>query len=792
MRKEGLGKGKERNGKGIDVGEEKTDLNENDVKGESVNFKFHVGYSTFATLFSTHSFTISFATVNDTNTMDPSTSTTQMTGLERPSPLDTPELLDRILSFLDPYTLASSTRLVCHKWSVAGRRYLKPAEYSWPEFFDEIEEFEQILDMVPWMARLRWLAGEQRSPAIISSRKTEWAMLLTALEEAAGNPTLTNREYSPTMRQEYHRLRGLLPTSAFDWSTLSEHHLPAGPWARLREFEVYGDIRTDWVMLVLPLMPSLTRLKLRTIDGFPGDHIQIERIMRDCKQLESLHISRVDGRERLPGPWVPVVPSSTAKKGFGSSSVSLKSLVLERVVFKQAVFETLLEHAPSLKELRIFDTAIEGRYITFDVTGLANLLRRLSLPLESCHISTADRTHDRDLMPDLYRNSQGRTLWSNDFTVYGLRMNDQVHNHLTTLELVPKHGYVEYDNPYSALHNYLCSSPHLLHLKAPETCYPIAHMDLHGRLTKLVARPGMKRQGKAYPKKVPSPPGIWQCRNLKTLHIRIFSPDRRNEVAPEPFSEIARVAFGYIARVCPGLRDIALGNGPYHPNTAQGHQALQPPLDLRLQGGFCLLIRLKHLERIEIGRFTERAVLSPQNFEWMHESGRTEGKKAERRELLERTWKSLRLMSYIRKSVAAAADVYDKTGPGAHFDWTAVDRGLREELRYLGWPVEVQNFFDELDKLAVKNGGGSGGGGIECFPALRYSCICAPSGFDLPPEQDYKRFVVLPQNDETMKETSWKGKVQQLHQGVFGAKDSPGQEQPTSGGPANTNRRNRQ
>lgn len=71
-------------------------------------------------------------------------------------------------------------------------------------------------------------------------------------------------------------------------------------------------------MVVLPLMPSLTRLKIRTIDGFFDHHIQIERIMRDCKHLESLHISRIDGRERLPGPWVPMVPSSTVKKGSAS------------------------------------------------------------------------------------------------------------------------------------------------------------------------------------------------------------------------------------------------------------------------------------------------------------------------------------------------------------------------------------------------------------------------------------------------------------------------------------------
>lgn len=58
-------------------------------------------------------------------------------------------------------------------------------------------------------------------------------------------------------------------------------------------------------MLVLPLMPSLIKLKLRTIDGFPGGHIQIERIMRDCKQLDSLHISTVDGGSGFQDPGFP-------------------------------------------------------------------------------------------------------------------------------------------------------------------------------------------------------------------------------------------------------------------------------------------------------------------------------------------------------------------------------------------------------------------------------------------------------------------------------------------------------
>lgn len=111
---------------------------ENDVKNVRANNLFRFAWDSPAPLL-THSFTVRFATDNDAYTMDPPRSTTQLTGLERPSPLDTPELLDRILSFLDPYTLASSALLVCRQWSDAGRRYHKPSEYSWPEFFEEIE-----------------------------------------------------------------------------------------------------------------------------------------------------------------------------------------------------------------------------------------------------------------------------------------------------------------------------------------------------------------------------------------------------------------------------------------------------------------------------------------------------------------------------------------------------------------------------------------------------------------------------------------------------------------------------
>ncbi|GJJ76703.1 hypothetical protein EMPS_09062 [Entomortierella parvispora] len=72
----------------------------------------------------------------------------------------------------------------------------------------------------------------------------------------------------------------------------------------------------------------------------------------------------------------------------------------------------------------------------------------------------------------------------------------------------------------------------------------------------------------------------WTCRFLETLHLRIVG--RKLYFRLEDNS---RVLFGYLSRVCPLLRDLSI---------ERKRQSLS------LKGGFCLLSRLHHLEKIEM------------------------------------------------------------------------------------------------------------------------------------------------------------------------------------------------
>ncbi|KAG0274829.1 hypothetical protein BGZ97_010433, partial [Linnemannia gamsii] len=250
-------------------------------------------------------------------------------------------------------------------------------------------------------------------------------------------------------------------------------------------------------------------------------------------------------------------------------------------------------------------------------------------------------------------------------------------------------------DPDGLLHNYLCSSPHLRHLKAVALPFSLDHMDLHGLLPPVSApRNGPRAASRVYL------PGIWQCRKLQTLHIRIATPNITTR-DPSPLPEHSRIAFGYLVRVCPELRELWLSNG--------GALQEEPSLDMSLLGGFCLLGRLQHLESFSCGTWKEQKVLSAVNLGWIIESGRTVGKRTERQEYLRSIWMELGLLGSRVGSdgalpfddAATVARLDPKSlasmKPERCFDWTLVDPTLCEELRYLGLAVEVKIFFDVLD-----------------------------------------------------------------------------------------------
>ncbi|KAK3845787.1 MAG: hypothetical protein J3R72DRAFT_435617 [Linnemannia gamsii] len=173
--------------------------------------------------------------------MHPPTSTTQLTGLEQPSPLDIPELLDRIFSYVDPYTIGNCVLMVSRDWHAAGRRYLQQAEHVWSDWLED-EGLDRLLEMLPWMTRLRWLSESGGGVAARDNRKRQWALLLTGLERATHGLQLAGRRNDLEEIQVYMDLLSLLPLSLVDSLATSQQGLAIGQGARLREFELCGQV----------------------------------------------------------------------------------------------------------------------------------------------------------------------------------------------------------------------------------------------------------------------------------------------------------------------------------------------------------------------------------------------------------------------------------------------------------------------------------------------------------------------------------------------------------------------
>ncbi|KAF9130905.1 hypothetical protein BGW39_002495 [Mortierella sp. 14UC] len=405
-------------------------------------------------------------------------------------------------------------------------------------------------------------------------------------------------------------------------------------------------------------------------------------------------------------------------------SLPLRSLLLEGGVFLHKDLEDLLAHTPHLKSLKCFALELRGPTPNlgdnvFNYDLFLSHLRSLNLRLDSffhCELNMSS-------VLAVYPGSQERTFSTHDHVSFDMRHLQNQSNTITSLDIHCS-GNIDY-TPSNLLHQYLCSSPHLLHLKALHTQYSLDHMDLHGLL-----HPVLHSRFSIYR------PGIWQCRKLRTLHIRIDTSKDKARDCPAPSPQHSRIAFGYIARVCPELREIQVYNGDTRAET--------PCLDMSLLGGLCLLGRLQHLERFSTGTWKKQRVLSARNLEWIIESGRSEAKKRTRQKYLQSIWKALGLLDdagnprpFDDAATSASLDTKSlaNANPGSRFNWTNIDPALREELRYLGLPVEIKAFFDALDKPALEDVEARG----DCFPALRCLSLCAPGGIDLPPEREIKR-----------------------------------------------------
>jgi len=218
------------------------------------------------------------------------------TVLIRPSPLEIPEILEHIFSYLDRETILQGTRRVCRRWYHVGNRfYSLPLVYSVP-FVLQREFFKA-------MKQLMFARGFYLTTFLDYEIDEQWPAVRDA-------PERKNNGISPTTFRS-DPLSPLQPTP-------------------LREFHHTGTIEWSKLAIILPHFGSLISLRLKGSNRYSG--VRVDDLLLSCPALEDLHLMRQNlhgkqhGSDFLSsldidnGAQTPLVPTpASAVNSLGSS-----------------------------------------------------------------------------------------------------------------------------------------------------------------------------------------------------------------------------------------------------------------------------------------------------------------------------------------------------------------------------------------------------------------------------------------------------------------------------------------
>ncbi|KAK3820802.1 MAG: hypothetical protein J3R72DRAFT_459544 [Linnemannia gamsii] len=415
--------------------------------------------------------------------------------------------------------------------------------------------------------------------------------------------------------------------------------------------------------------------------------------MNACPNLLSLHLD-APSVFSLPGSWKPSIGTVLGVEPINQNGVlPLQSLTLENACFAQTSLEDILVLTPHLARLQLRNLRQDATAIDSSSYSWSNLFRHLtalSLPLRSIHFSvygqvmSAEEEQEKVLM--VCPRTSEWSLRSIDLTPTLVSCLHQLPNRVTTLELVASEG--QGFNDYAlALHRYLCVSPHLLHLKATNSVCLIERMDIHQRWTPSIRRSnGASRQDLQ--------PGIWACRSLRTLRIRVHN---FGSAKLQAMPLRSRIVYGYISVVLPQLRQLEIFE-----------LENSPGLNISLYGGLCLLSRLRHLESFRLGTGKTSQQVRPGDVRWMIPSDQSRVGRMERMETTA-TWTSL-LDAESKAEISRQDTVPAYT---ASEDLACAEPQMIKELASLGLLSGVKALVDQMNSQE----------GYECWPSLRYLSV---------------------------------------------------------------------
>ncbi|KAF9900728.1 hypothetical protein EC991_006948 [Linnemannia zychae] len=638
----------------------------------------------------------------------------------RVNPIHIPEILEKILSFLDDHTSRKIARLVCRQWFFMT----SPSRQVVFDGHRHSRSINKTLSRISGAGGLWWRSDHDywlKPPP----QRVHWSFLKKALQLVHERYQEQQQEQPQQQLQNTH----VQDDQKYIASTQIKLYSP------LTTLELVENPRVSYLISdILPYMSTLTVLR---ICPTTGESFDMNEILISCPLLEVFHLLPTE-KLRVFGPWDVMTKFRNLQKQVSpgqrhpQARLPLQSLILRNVLFYQSCIEELLNYTPHLTELQLVVWSPDEDS-SFDPPQFYRHLQSLDhISLDSFHFSFEGKFDDntpelKEMAKKICPNRQKWLFWTGDLTPAMTRCLMEQQNVVTTLELVYNQPVI--CGPNGLLHQYLCASPQLMHLRASNTAYLFDHLDLHQRTLLYEGHFPVDplTAGQSYGS---ARPGVWACRGLRTLHLAFDSQTDRLLFAPV----CLRIVFGYLTRVVPRLQDLQM---VILSCFSFGRGNAGSPLRLTLQSGFSLLARLKYLEKLRIGCDGGTVDCQRSDIEWMIPSGHSPRKVEERRKVVA-GWaqqladeegmeiKRAERLSSIRKAVNAptAAPMSDI--------WSKVEPELIEELQNLGRLLDVKMMLDEMGSCEFR-----------CWPYIQKVAFHRPIEMGLSPERELKEMFPL-------------------------------------------------
>lgn len=475
----------------------------------------------------------------------------------------------------------------------------------------------------------------------------------------------------------------------------------------LRELEIQISYVQQPTVNDLPLPSSLTVLKVQ-LSNYHGQPVDLGRIFKECPLLETLHI-RVFDYTHVDGSTIST-----------TTPLLLKSFILSGTQFSQSSLESLLLATPHLTELKLIN--LIDTHPGYNMSRLVTTLS--SFHFAAFHFSGRDTSQSLDdIRHKMITVCPEATEWSMrpyDIHPTILQELEALPNVITALELPRPYSHHQescisntsvLNNP-ALLHRFLCTSPHLVHLKNINlNALQFEGMDIHHRSSfdDLDRWSKYRFINATVTDTAAIVPGIWACRGLQSLHINLHGHEEYGLRSPVH----SRIIFGYISLVCPLLEDLQLtvSSECRRRDPKNGTSATYcTNLCMRLEGGFCLLSRLKYLTTFRLDGYaiSRNSGCWPVDLNWIIAEGNRPLNREKRRNVIAQWDDKLQIEERLETERLLTGAKFAKVLMLENGGYVSDVVGeLADQLKNLGLLSEVKAMVEEMDQ-----------DGYRCFPVL--------------------------------------------------------------------------